>query len=125
MEPDLSFIRPDIRYENARPLDPKAVIPLLNEYLLRVSDIQNACTTKLERAMAELECRLDRTETLLCLLEKRLERVELVTVESAAPPPTIQQPPPVESAELPAEVPAVPQPSVEQGERPEEEAGTK
>ncbi|KAI6197019.1 hypothetical protein M3Y94_01176000 [Aphelenchoides besseyi] len=84
-EPNLLFIRPDIRYETAQPLDPKVVIPLINEYLLRISDIQNTCTAKLERAFGELECRLDRTETLLCLLEKRLERVELPilpTIES-------------------------------------------
>ncbi|KAI6186150.1 hypothetical protein M3Y98_00101400 [Aphelenchoides besseyi] len=84
-EPNLLFIRPEIRYETTRPLDPKVVIPLINEYLLRISDIQNTCTAKLERALGELECRLDRTETLLCLMEKRLERVELPilpTIES-------------------------------------------
>lgn len=71
MEPDLAFIRAEID-EKSKPLNRKTIIPMFNEYILRMCDIQNSIATRLESAFAALENRLERMETLLCLLEKRV-----------------------------------------------------
>lgn len=60
-EPDLAFIRSEIDH---KPLDRKAVIPLFNEYILRLCDIQNSFATRLEQSFSTLENRLDKAETL-------------------------------------------------------------
>jgi hypothetical protein len=71
-EPDLAFIRAEIDYDKGRPLDRKTIIPLFNEYILRICDIQNAFATRLESSFQALDTKLDRAETLLCLIEKRV-----------------------------------------------------
>ncbi|KAI6183997.1 hypothetical protein M3Y97_00548900 [Aphelenchoides bicaudatus] len=74
MEPELSFIRNEDR---GKPLDRKTLIPLYNEFVLRLCDIQNSFATRLESSFAMLENRLEKAETLLNLVEQRLQRVSL------------------------------------------------
>lgn len=72
MEPELAFIRAEIEQDRSKPLDRKSIIPLFNEYILRLCDIQNSFATRLESSFSTLENRLERAETLLQLLEKRV-----------------------------------------------------
>lgn len=69
MEPELSFIRNEDR---GKPLDRKTLIPLYNEFVLRLCDIQNSFATRLESSFAMLENRLEKAETLLNLVEQRV-----------------------------------------------------
>jgi Fe-S-cluster formation regulator IscX/YfhJ len=72
VDPDLSFIGVDVDPEKVEPIDLKKLIVSINEFLIRSCDILNNFAGKMEESILELEYRLDRVETELLLLEKRV-----------------------------------------------------
>jgi len=75
-EPDLSFIQSDIPLSEVRPLEPKKLALLINEFLIRTADIMNSFSANMEKSLLEIEERLDSLETGLQLAEKKLSSIE-------------------------------------------------
>lgn len=71
-EPDLSFIQSDIPLSDVRPLEPKKLALLINEFLIRTADVMNSFSANMENSLLELEKRLDSLETGLQLAEKKV-----------------------------------------------------
>lgn len=71
-EPDLSFIQSDINLSDVKPLETKKVALLVNEFLLRTSDILNSFSANMEESMIKIEQKIDSLETHLQLTEKKV-----------------------------------------------------
>ncbi|KAH7700504.1 WASH complex, partial [Aphelenchoides avenae] len=95
-EPQLSFLTTDLDLSTVAPLDLKKIVPIINEFLLRSCDILNDFAVKMERRIIDFEERLDRLETDIVILEKKLENVGVAAPQNAIPaavPPTQSEPP--------------------------------
>uniref|UniRef100_A0AC35FVY4 WASH complex subunit 3 n=1 Tax=Panagrolaimus sp. PS1159 TaxID=55785 RepID=A0AC35FVY4_9BILA len=118
-EPDLSFIQPDVNLKDVSRLETKKVIHLTNEFLIRIADISNSFMQKMETKIFELEKKIDALDTVLVMVETKLENVEVKNSAEILSPPsasniekaaTRDQPSPsisVANAPLPAPTPAL------------------
>ncbi|KAH7699845.1 WASH complex, partial [Aphelenchoides avenae] len=84
-EPQLSFLTTDLDLSTVAPLDLKKIVPIINEFLLRSCDILNDFAVKMERRIIDFEERLDRLETDIVILEKKLENVGVAAPQNALP----------------------------------------
>uniref|UniRef100_A0A914Z307 WASH complex subunit 3 n=1 Tax=Panagrolaimus superbus TaxID=310955 RepID=A0A914Z307_9BILA len=86
-EPDLSFIQPDVNLKDVSRLETKKVIHLTNEFLLRIADISNSFMQNMETKIFELEKKLEALDTVLILVETKLENIESKNTVDNLPPP--------------------------------------
>uniref|UniRef100_A0AC34FQQ9 WASH complex subunit 3 n=1 Tax=Panagrolaimus sp. ES5 TaxID=591445 RepID=A0AC34FQQ9_9BILA len=108
-EPDLSFIQPDVNLKDVSRLETKKVIHLTNEFLLRIADISNSFMQNMETKIFELEKKLDALDTVLILVETKLENVSSKNTVDILPVPVsnVEEPKVIatESSEIIAAIP--------------------
>uniref|UniRef100_A0A1I7WWC4 TolC family protein n=1 Tax=Heterorhabditis bacteriophora TaxID=37862 RepID=A0A1I7WWC4_HETBA len=73
-EPDLSFIKSDIKLEQTAPLNRRRVVALFNCYLMRMADFLNDFVQRAERLILEAERKLYVADTRLRILESKVNR---------------------------------------------------
>ncbi|CAD5215063.1 unnamed protein product [Bursaphelenchus xylophilus] len=74
---DFYFIRPDVPYNRLAGIDSQDLIPLVNEYILRTSDLLNSFLHKFQQKIDRIEQRMTSIEVMIQLLEKKLEKVSV------------------------------------------------
>ncbi|CAD5210247.1 unnamed protein product [Bursaphelenchus okinawaensis] len=74
---DLAFIRPDVPYEQLAGVDSQDLVPMINEYIMRTSDLLNSFVHRFQRKIDEVEQRMGSIDIMIQLLEKKLERVKV------------------------------------------------
>ncbi|KAI1732647.1 subunit CCDC53 of WASH complex domain-containing protein [Ditylenchus destructor] len=83
--PDLNFVESDIDLTTVKPIGVGEIVRLVNEYLLRMTDILNAFAVRTEGGIVQLDRRLDSVESQIILLEKKLENVKLTESIQSGP----------------------------------------
>ncbi|VDD90732.1 unnamed protein product [Enterobius vermicularis] len=75
MDPDLSFITPDIKLDQVPPLDIKRVIAFVNHFVMRDVQLINSFAVNAERRVLEIENRIKKLTVELQLLEAKLDSI--------------------------------------------------
>lgn len=75
MDPDLSFITPDIKLDQVPPLDMKRVIAFVNHFIMRNVQLLNSFAFNAERRILDVETRMGKLAIELQLLEAKLDSI--------------------------------------------------
>lgn len=72
MHHDFAFIRPDVSYDQVAGNRADDLLPAINEFVMRVSDILNSFATRFQRSIGDVEARLNAAEIYIKLLEQKV-----------------------------------------------------
>ncbi|GMS84228.1 hypothetical protein PENTCL1PPCAC_6403 [Pristionchus entomophagus] len=77
VEPDLSFIRPEVSLDEMRALDRRRLMAIVNGMIMRMSEWLGEMAKKGEEGLMMAEKRLDKAEVKLRLIETKLQGISI------------------------------------------------